>query len=143
MTEKSGIEAFKELLATLSVRVYNVQVDQEDLIVIFGRVLPLVPGDKTLSLSEARLLRWIESALKQDKETENWSLRLSRPWVLKEDKLAYTWDFTIKGDIKEAIQTLSGIHVPKPPEEKEVDVPTQRTQFKRGTVKPVRIGRIV
>ena len=140
--EMTQLERLKSLLDSLAVKVYSTQVETSDILVVFGRVTPLVPSDKTTKLSESRLLRWIESALKACNDDDSWDLRLSRPWVLKKDKLVYTWDFTVKGNLDAALSKLEEIHVPKPPERAQVDVPTQQTKFKRGTVKPVRIGSI-
>lgn len=131
-----------DLLATIGAEVYATPVDEKDVIVCLARLRPMTEDDRKLVMAERRALMFIEEALVKSNADDSWNLRFSRPWVLKNDKLAYTWDFTIKGDIEAALKALSTIKLMKAPVTKEEDVAVQHVKPKRGRIKPVSIGAI-
>ena len=104
---------------------------------------PLNDRDNNLKLSEARLLNYLERVLRQFDKVDAVKARFSRPWLLKEDKLAYTWDFTFRGDLDVALDTLSKEVVPSNPSARVESAPIQQLKPKRGKVKAVTIGRLV
>jgi hypothetical protein len=134
---------FKDLLAKLNVEVYATPVAEDGVLVLLGRLLPLNDRDGNLKLSEARLLNYLERALKLFDTTSNVKARFSRPWLLKEGKLAYTWDFTFKGDLSTALILLNKEAIPSNPIEREETASIQVLKPKRGNVKAVTIGRLV
>ena len=134
---------FELLLRKLSVEVYAVPVDEDDVIVLLGRLKPLNERDANLKLSEARLLNYLERVLKEFEGNSEVKARFSRPWLLKDGKLAYTWDFTFRGDLKEALKLLESEAIPSNPTERVESAPIQKLQPKRVKVKAVTIGRLV
>ena len=137
----SHSDTFKSLLQTLSVEVYADPVNTKDCIVLLGRLKPMTSKDLKLTLSEGRLLNWIERALVSLPKDADFKLRFSRPWLLKKEKLVFTWDFTIQGNLEGALKFLQGLNVPSSPEEEHIEGSTiQLIKPKRGQVKPVRIG---
>ena len=122
--------------------VYKVPVNRDDCIVALARLKPMTENDRTLNMAESRALMFIEDALKLSVNSEGWDIRFSRPWVLKKDKIAYTWDFTIQGDLTEAVKALSSIQEMKLPSVREEEVPVQISKPKRGLVKQVSVGSI-
>lgn len=134
---------FKNLLSDkIGADAYKVPVDREDCIVILARLKPMTENDRTLNMAESRALMFIEDALNLSVNSEDWDIRFSRPWVLKNKKIAYTWDFTIQGNINAAIDALSGIQEMKLPSVREEEVPLQASKPKRGIVKQVSVGSI-
>ena len=134
---------FKDLLAKLNVEVYATPVVEKEVLVLLGRLMPLNDRDGNLKLSEARLLNYLERVLKLFEKEDEVKARFSRPWLLKEGKLAYTWDFTFKGDLSMALTLLSKEAIPSNPVEREETAPIQVLKPKRGKVKAVTIGRLV
>ena len=57
--------------------------------------------------------------------------------------MAYTWDFTFKGDLKKALEILEKERIPSNPEERVETAPIQVLKPKRGKVKAVTVGRLV
>lgn len=139
----SNKKKFTELLADkIGADAYKVPVDRDDCIVVLARLKPMTENDRTLNMAESRALMFIEDALNLSVESEGWDIRFSRPWVLKKKKIAYTWDFTIQGDVGAAIKALSGIKEMKLPSVREEEVPVQASKPKRGVVKQVSVGSI-
>ena len=137
----SHSETFKTLLRSLSVEVYAEPVNRDDCIVLLGRLKPMTEADLKLTLSEGRLLNWIERVLNSVPKDAKFKLRFSRPWLLKKEKLVFTWDFTIQGNLEGALKFLQGLNVPSSPEEEVSEGSSiQLIKPKRGRVKPVRIG---
>ena len=134
---------FEVLLGKLCVEVYAVPVEDSDVIVLLGRLKALNEKDSNLKLSEARLLNYLERVLKRFEGNKDVKARFSRPWLLKDEKLAYTWDFTFRGDLKEALKLLESETIPSNPTERVESAPIQKLQLKRGKVKAVTIGRLV
>ena len=134
---------FITLLAKLNISVYATPVEETSTIVFLGRLTPLNDEDKDFKLAESRLLNFIERALIKFKDHETVKVRFSRPWLLKDDKLAYTWDFTFRGDLEEAYALLSTLRIPTNPAVREESAPLQQITPKRGKVKAVTIGRLV
>lgn len=136
----------KEFTALLSDKIgadaYKVPVDREDCIVVLARLRPMTENDRTLNMAESRALMFIEDALNLSVTSEGWDIRFSRPWVLKNKKIAYTWDFTIQGNLADAVKALSGIQEMKLPSTREEEVPVQASKPKRGAVKQVSVGSI-
>ena len=130
------------LVEKLGVEVYSRPVDKVDCLVVLCRLQPMISSDRDLTMSEARCLRFIEDILKKTKNAGAFKLRLSRPWVLKKDQLAYTWDFTIQGDLDKALGMLESVEVMKVPGPRTEEVFVQQSRKTRGQVKPVSIGAI-
>ena len=61
--EKSNLDRLKAILTKLSVEVYS-DIQQDDVLVAFGRLKPINSQDTNLKMSEARLIFFIEKALK-------------------------------------------------------------------------------
>lgn len=137
------MEQLKEVLTQLNIEVYATPVNTEDTVVFLGRLTPINQQDTSLKLSEARLLNFIERALKVFENAEGVKARFSRPWLLKEDKLAFTWDFTFRGDLEKALELLKTLEIPSNPTERVETSPIQVLKPKRGSVKAVTIGRLV
>ena len=133
---------FTEHLKKLNVKVYAVPVEEKEVIVLLGRLSPLNDRDLESKLSEARLLNYIERALKEFEEDDSVKARFSRPWLLKEGSLAYTWDFTFRGDLAKALEILEKVAIPSNPSPATEDT-LKRVKPRRGTVKSVQIGRLV
>ena len=130
-------------LKHLNIEVYATPVHEKDVIVLLGRLTPLNDRDTGLKLSESRLLNYLERVLKQFEGEDNVKARFSRPWLLKDEKLAYTWDFTFRGDLDLALTLLEKEAVPSNPSTKVESAPLQQLKPKRGSVKAVTIGRLV
>lgn len=137
------MDKIKNLLGKLNIEVYATPVETDDTIVLLGRLTPINAQDTNLKLSEARLLNFIERALKVFDGDESVKARFSRPWLLKEENLAFTWDFTFRGDLERAATLLEGLTIPSNPTERVESAPIQVLKPKRGSVKAVTIGRLV
>lgn len=137
------MDKIEDVLTQLNIEVYATPVDTEDTVVYLGRLTPINPQDTSLKLSEARLLNFIERALKAFDGEKDVKARFSRPWLLKEKKLAFTWDFTFRGDLKKALELLKTVEIPSNPTERVETSSIQVLKPKRGTVKAVTIGRLV
>lgn len=131
-----------ELLSTIGANVYATPVDTNDVIVCLSRLQPMTADDRNLAMAERRALMFIKDALTLSTQANNWDVRFSRPWVLKGDQLAYTWDFTLKGDLNAALTALRGIKVMASPVVREEEVAVQRVKPKRGHIRPVSVGAI-
>jgi hypothetical protein len=143
VTKSKHSKAFQNLLAEkIGVEAYQVPVNREDCVVVLARLKPMVPSDRTLKMAEARALMFIEDSLKASVKDESWDIRFSRPWVLKKNKIAFTWDFTVQGDIGKAVEDLSKLNVLEIPKAREEEVPIQVSKPKRGAVKQVAVGSI-
>jgi len=139
----SNKKKFVELLADkINADAYKVPVNRDDCIVILARLKPMTESDRTLNMAESRALMFIEDALNLSVDSEDWDIRFSRPWVLKKKKIAYTWDFTIQGNLESALTALSSIREMKVPKVREEEVPVQASKPKRGVVKQVSVGSI-
>ena len=140
--QNQTLAAFKAVLKTVGVESYAEPVVNDTTIVILGRLKPMTNKDTQLKLAETRLLGWIERALRAIRDNKDFKVRFSRPWLLKEDQLVFTWDFTLQGDLAKAVEILKEIPVPKAPagSESTEDTAQQSIKPKRGTVKQVRIG---
>lgn len=138
----STLEAFKAILKTVGVEGYAEPVVNDTTIVILGRLKPMTNKDSNLKLAESRLLGWIERALRAIKDNKDFKVRFSRPWLLKEEQLVFTWDFTLQGDLAKAVEILKEIPVPRAPAGSESTPNTDQPMVKpkRGSVKQVRIG---
>lgn len=126
------------ILDSVGITVYAQPATPEDTVVCLGRLRPLTEGDTNLKMAESRLLKFISAALLVASENKAWQLRFSRPWVLKDNKLAFTWDFTIRGDLTVALNSLSEIKIPGIVMREEVSVPVRPIKTKRGKVSAVR-----
>lgn len=148
MEEQTPLNRLKAILTKLNIEVYS-NIDNDDLIVAFGRLKPLNNQDTNMKASESRLIFFIETALKMEAAAKSdperatpWTLRFSRPWVLKNDKVAFTWDFTIKGDLKEALTKLESILIAPSPDRGGEAPMNAFVKPARGTIKQVRIGSL-
>ena len=148
---------FALLLQAVGADSYTTPVNKEDTIVMLARLRPMNAADRELVMAEARIFRFIEDALTLSEQPEHknaWRLRFSRPWVLKKNKaeneagdarfsLAFTWDFTIQGDVNAALNALESI---KPmtltPSVREEEVPVHQVVRGKGRVRQVQIGAI-
>lgn len=126
------------ILDSVGVTVYSQPPTPDDTVVCLGRLRPLTEGDTSLKMAESRLLRFIATSLLIASETKVWQIRFSRPWVLKDSKLAFTWDFTLRGDLSVALKSLSEIKIPGVEMREEVSVPVRTVKSKRGRVSAVR-----
>ena len=95
-----------------------------------------------LHLSKEPIQKCKDALKKSSSKTDEYQVRFSRPWVLKGEKLAFTWDFTFRGDIAKALEDLSGVSALKPPVTREEEVPVQTLKPRRGRVRQVSIGAI-
>jgi hypothetical protein len=132
-------------LTDLSVEAYAVPVDTEDTLVILGRIK--APTASGFTNVESRLIGFIEKALvraelPEYKEQDKLRLRFSRLWLLKEEALRYTWDFTFKGDLSLIEPLLKGINVPSLTKTRVEEVSTQTVNQKKGAVRQVRVGTL-
>ena len=129
---KSLSQLKKTLSDKIGAEVYNVPADEENLLVVLCRLKPMMDTDRDLKMAETRALRFIEDALKKSSsKTDEYQVRFSRPWVLKGEKLAFTWDFTFRGDIAKALEDLSEVSALKPPVNREEEVPVQSLKPRR------------
>lgn len=142
-TKSEHAKAFQSLLSEkIGADAYQVPVNREDCVVVLARLKPMTPSDRTLKMAEARALMFIEDSLKASVKDDSWDIRFSRPWVLKKNKIAFTWDFTVQGDIRNAVEALSKLDVLEVPQAREEEVPVQSSKPKRGAVKQVAVGSI-
>ena len=136
----AAMDRLNAFLLQLDVRVYSSPVDTKDTLVALGRLGG--DTDTAFKVNESRLLVVIEKILRVAKDAESWKVRLSRPWVLKEGKLRFTWDFTVQGDLSAALAELEKIKIPQIGVTKTEDVHVQHTRPKKGSVRPVRVGSV-
>ena len=136
----AAMDRLNAFLLQLDVRVYSSPVDTKDTLVALGRLGG--DTDTAFKVNESRLLVVIEKILKVAKEADAWKVRLSRPWVLKDGKLRFTWDFTLQGDLDAALTDLEKIKVPQIGVTKTEDVHVQQTRSRKGSVRPVRVGSV-
>ena len=131
-------DKIKQQLVELGMEVYSTPVNTEDTFVALARISAI--GDKDFKIKEARIIFFIEKLLLKAANATNYKVRLARPWVLKEKKIAYTWDFTVKGDLDEALKDISSIRIPKLSVTREETVNTQMIKTTKGRVKPVTVS---
>lgn len=134
-------ERLKKVLSMLSMEVYAVPLSTDDTLVMFARI----QATPTLfQKTESRVLYFIEKMLQRSEDsTEEFKVRLSRPWVLKDGSLRYTWDFTFKGDLSSAIDVAESIKIPEISQSRIEEVATQlRKASPKGNVKPVTVGNL-
>lgn len=132
---------FKELLTQLSLEPYATPVSNDDTLVVLARISAKTQDE--FKRVESRLLYFIEKLLKQGaEENKTYKVRLSRPFILKDDALRYTWDFTLKGDIAAAVRDAQNIRLPRLTETREESVSTQMVKPAKGSVKPVTVGSL-
>lgn len=145
------------LLQSVGADTYSTPVNKDDTLVMFARLRPMNAADRDLTMAEARIFRFVEDALVMSELPEHksaWRLRFSRPWVLKKNKseneagdarfsLAFTWDFTIQGDVEAALNALETIKPMKIESAvREEEVPVQQVIRGKGRVRQVQIGAI-
>jgi len=94
------------------------------------RLVPLTEADVSMTLAETYALKFIREALQM--ESSEWRLDASRPWVLKDNKLVYTWRFILKGNIDAAYNAL--LKIDKAPTQANTFVPVRKSVSARGTV---------
>lgn len=135
-------DQFKEILRALELEPYATPMSTDDTLVVLARISP--NNAQQFGAVEARLLYFIEKALvlAAEADQQSYRIRLSRPFLLKEGKLRFTWDFTLKGDIAAAVEMFRSIQVPKVQLSEIVDVQTQLVAAPRGKVKPVTVGSL-
>lgn len=130
---------FKELLTKLSMEPYATPVSTDDTLVILARMSARTAPE--MKRVESRLLYCIEKMLQLTADGEKpYAMRLSRPFILKENTLRYTWDFTIKGDVAAAVADVQQIKIPEINFVREEVVSTQTVKPSRGSVRPVTVG---
>jgi len=130
---------FKELLVKLSMEPYATPVTTDDTLVVLARMSARTAPE--MKRVESRLLYCIEKMLQLTAEGEkSYAMRLSRPFILKENTLRYTWDFTIKGDVAAAVADVQQIKIPEINFVREEVVNTQSVKPSRGSVRPVTVG---
>lgn len=137
----SYYDQLKDTLRELDMEVYAAPLNTDDMLVVLARLTP--PNTALANAAETRVLYFIEKALILASEGDrDFKLRLSRPFLLKEGKLRFTWDFTIKGNVGEAVQMLQSINVPRLRTSETKDVETQLVAPSKGRVKPVTVGSL-
>jgi hypothetical protein len=138
---KEALSEFKSILKAVGVDGYAEPVVNDTTIVVLGRLKPMTTKDTNLKLAESRLLGWIERSLRAVRDNKDFKVRFSRPWLLKEDQLVFTWDFTLQGDLDKAVAILKEIPIPRAPAGTEsIEDTPNRVKPKRGSVTQVRIG---
>lgn len=141
--QSQAMSDLKSILAEkIGAELYHVAADTDDLLVALCRLKPMVDSDRDLKMAETRALKFIEDALKAEKQSDSYQLRFSRPWMLKGERLAFTWDFTVKGNLEEALKALSSVNEMRPPAAREEEVHVQTLKPKRGSVRQVSVGAI-
>lgn len=130
--------SFKQVLSDLGMEVYHTPVDTKDTFVALARIKAV--GEKDFKLKEASIIFFIEKLLLKAESTMDYKVRLSRPWVLKDKKIAYTWDFTFKGNLELALRDAESIKIPKINLTREETVSTQLVKTTKGQVRPVTVG---
>lgn len=128
----------RERLVELGMEVYSTPVNTEDTFVALARIN--ASGDKDFKIKEARIIFFIEKLLLKSAEASDYKVRLARPWVLKDKKIAYTWDFTVKGDLSVAVKDIGNIRIPKLSITREETVSTQMIKTTKGKVRPVTVS---
>lgn len=132
---------FKNVLTALNLEAYATPIDEPDTLVMLARISP--PTQDLFNAVEARLLYFVEKALVLAAENgADYRVRLSRPFLLKDGKLRFTWDFTIKGNIEAAVTMFESIRVPQLQTVEVRDVETQLVAPTKGKVKPVTVGSL-
>lgn len=132
---------FKELLSRLSLEPYATPISTDDTLVVLARINAATQDE--FKRVESRLLFFIEKLLQASAvEDKPYKVRLSRPFILKDGALRYTWDFTLKGDVASAVRDAERITLPKLTETREELVSTQMVKPSKGSVKPVTVGSI-
>jgi len=148
---------FALILQAVGADTYTTPVNKEDTLVVLARLRPMNTADRDLTMAEARIYRFVEDALVLSEQPEHknmWRLRFSRPWVLKKTKndneagearfsLAFTWDFTIQGNVEAALNALETVKPMKlATGVREEEVPVQQVIRSKGRVRQVQIGAI-
>jgi len=137
----SYYEQLQTTLRELDMDVYAAPHNSDEMLVVLARLSPA--NAALFNAAEMRVLYFIEKALILASEGDRpFKLRLSRPFLLKEGKLRFTWDFTIKGDVSAAVQMLQSINVPRLRTSETKDVETQLVAPSKGKVKPVTVGSL-
>ena len=131
----------KEILGKLSLEVYTVPVSTDDTLVALARIQA---NPDIFNRVEGRLLYFIEKLLQRSEDSiDEFKVRFSRPWVLKESSLRYTWDFTFKGDLDAALRVAESIKIPEIQLTRTDTVNTQiRKSIPKGNVRPVTVGNL-
>lgn len=117
------------LLANHCFSVYDEEVTVTE-VALKCRLVPLNEGDTSLTLAETYALKFIREALSLT--GEDWRIEASRPWVMRDGKLLYTWKFVLKGNIESAYNEL--LKIEKAPTKDNTFVPVTKNVSKRGTV---------
>ena len=94
------------------------------------RLVPLNTSDTSLALAEVYAVKFIQGALAFT--DPSWSIEASRPWLLKDGKLRFTWKFVIKGDMEAAYRMLRTLD--KAPTAENTTIPVTKSVSTRGTV---------
>lgn len=139
MNDNQNEAQFKDLLLKLGMEPYSTPVSDDETLVVLARMNGKTAGQ--LKNIESRLLYYIEKLLALSAEPDKpYKVRLSRPFILKDNTLRYTWDFTLKGDIGAAVADAQSIRIPAINEPREQVVSTQTVAPSKGSVRPVVVG---
>lgn len=74
-----------------------------------ARMVPLSSDDKTLTLATVWGTKFIHKALTLAKGAEDWKFSCSKPMLLKDNDLVYTWEFSVVGNVEAALAALRTI----------------------------------
>ncbi|MGA1354105.1 MAG: hypothetical protein ACO32I_04925 [Candidatus Limnocylindrus sp.] len=128
----------KDILSRLAMEPYSTPLAADDTLVVLARMSAKTANDA--KKIESRLLFWIEKVLQLEGDDKPFRIRISRPFILRDDTLRYTWDFTIKGDVTAALREISAVKIPAINFVREEIVETQTVKPTRGSVRPVTVG---
>ena len=138
---KQYLDRLEKVLSKLNVDSYRSLSASDDTIVVLGRLKPLNETDSNLRQAESRLLNFITDVLKIASTMSNWQVRFSRPWLLKEGKLAFTWDFTVRGNLDDALRNIESVKIPVMRISEEVEVPIRPVKKTKAKVSQVRVKK--
>jgi hypothetical protein len=86
-----------------------------------ARLVPLSTTDKALTLATVWGTKFIHKALIASNSASDWKFSCSKPLVLKDSELVYTWEFEISGNVNSAFAALREIDR-APLESKSIEV---------------------
>jgi hypothetical protein len=86
-----------------------VNVTDENKLVRRARLTPLSEADKSLTLANVWGTKFIQKALTEASAAEDWSFACSKPLLLKDGELVYTWEFALSGDVPKGLSVLRAI----------------------------------
>lgn len=95
--------------------------ESEGKITCRARMVPLEEKDTQLHLATVWGTKFIQAALRKSAAQEAWKLDVSKPLLLKDGELVYTWEFCLSGNVSAAVAELREIDR-APLESKSLDI---------------------